>query len=68
MKRRGLKAKQDCSFWSSIKCRKILSKINNSVKSYVKKRIISYPHVIKYPIKNDYIAVNIDNGNGGVNN
>ena len=62
-----LKYKQDCLFCSSEKRRKIFAKINDSVKSSLKKWIISHPHVIKYSIANDYISVKFDYGNGRVN-
>ena len=39
--------------------------INDSVKSYLQTWIISHPHVIKYPIANDYSTVNFNDGNGG---
>ena len=66
MKRQELKAKQDCSFWPSAKLHKWFSKINDSVKSSLKKWKISHPRVILSPIINDYITVKFDDGNGGV--
>ena len=50
MKLRSLKDKDYCSFCSSTKCGKGLSKINNSVKSFLQRWIISHPHVIQYTI------------------
>ena len=52
MKRRALKAKDDCSFCSSEKCSKGFSKLNGSVKSSLQKFIIYHPHVIQSPIEN----------------
>ena len=66
MKRWALKAKQDCSFWSSEKCRKGFSKINYSVKFALQKWIIYHPHVIQYTIANDYIKVRFYDGHVGV--
>ena len=60
-------AKQDCSFLSSTKFHKLFSKINDSVKSSLQKWIIPHPHVIKYPVANDYITVKFDDVNGVVN-
>ena len=60
MKRRALKAKDDCSFWSSGKRRKGFSKINNSVKYSLQRWIIYHPRIIQYPIENDYITVKFD--------
>ena len=60
MKRRSLKAKNHCSFWSSTKHRKGFSNINDSVKYSLQNRIISHPRVVKYPIENDYITVKFD--------
>ena len=57
MKWQALKAKDDCSFWSSAKLCKGLSKINDSSKSSLRKWIIYHPYVIKYHIKNDCIVV-----------
>ena len=62
MKRRALKSKEDCPFWSSAKSCKIFSKINYSVESSLQKWIISHPYIIKYPIANDYIKVNFYDG------
>ena len=53
----ALKYKQDCLFCSSEKRREGFAKINDSVKSSLKKWIISHPQVIQYPITNDYIKV-----------
>ena len=53
MKLQALKAKQDFSFWSSAKHRKIFSKIDDSVKYYLQKWVISHPRVIQFPIAND---------------
>ena len=61
MKPRALKAKDDFSFWSSAKLCKEFSKINDTFKSELQKWIISHPHVIPYPIANDYITVKFDN-------
>ena len=41
-------------------------KINDSVEYFLQKWIISHPHVIPFPIANEYIAVKFDYGNGGV--
>ena len=60
MKRRALTAKNDFSFWSSAKCCKLFSKIDDSVKSSLQKWITSHPHVIQSPISNDYITVKFD--------
>ena len=57
MKWRALKAKYYCSFWSSAKFRKGFSKINDTVKDEFQEWIIPHPHVITYPIVNDYITV-----------
>ena len=67
IKRRALKEKQYCLFWSSEKRNKGFSRISDGVESSLHKWIISHPHVIKYPIANDYIKVRFDDGNGGVN-
>ena len=67
MKQRVLKAKDDCSSWSSGKHCKIFSKINDSVKSSLRKWTISHPHVIKSCIENDYIVVKFDDGIRGSN-
>ena len=67
IKWRALKAKQDCSFWSSAKPRKGFSKINYSVKYSLQRWIISHPHVIQSHISNDCITVKFDGENGGVN-
>ena len=55
MKQQALKAKQDCSFWSSSKRRKGFSKIDDSVKSLIQKEIIYNPNVNQYNIANYYI-------------
>ena len=62
----SLKAKDDYSFWSSAKRRKVFSKITDNVKYYLKMWIIYHLHVIQYPIENYYIAVNFDYGISGV--
>ena len=67
MKRRSLKAKDDCLFWSSAKHRKEFSKINDSVNSSLRKWIIYHPRLIKYPIGNYYITVKFDDEIRGVN-
>ena len=67
MRLRALKAKQNLFVWASAKRCKIFSKINNSVKNYLQKWIISHPCVIKYPIPNDYITVKFYDGNREVN-
>ena len=66
MKQRALKAKGDCSFWSSTKRRKEFSKINDGVKYSFQKWIIYHPHVIKSPIEKSYIAVKFDDEITGV--
>ena len=66
MKWRALKAKYDCSFWSSEKLRKRFSKINDNIKDSLQKCILSNPHVIKSSISNDYITVKFDDGIRGV--
>ena len=63
----ALKAKFDCSFWSSTKRCKGFKKINDSVKSSLQKWIIYHPQIIQPPIANDYITVNFDDGIIGVN-
>ena len=55
-----MKSKQDCSFWSSKKCRKWFSKINE--------RVISHPNVIQSNISNGQTTVKFDDENGGENN
>ena len=40
--------------------------MNDSVNYSLQKWIISHPHVIQYPIKNYFIAIKFDDGNGGV--
>ena len=60
MKRRALKSNDNSSFWSSAKRHKVFTKIDNSVKSSLQKWIIYHPRIIKYPIKNDYLKVNLD--------
>ena len=47
MKLWSLKAKDDCSFWSSTKGHKGFSKINYTVDSSLQKWIISHPCVIR---------------------
>ena len=54
MERQALKAKQDNLFWSSEKCHKEFSKINDNFKSDLQKWIISHAHVIQSPIENDH--------------
>ena len=66
MKLRALEAKDDCSFWSSAKCPKGFSKINDSVKSSLQKRIISHPLLIQSTIENDWVTVKFYNGIIGV--
>ena len=61
-----MKAKQDCSLWSSEKRRKLFSKINDSVKYSLQKWITYHQYVIKYPISNDYITAKFYNGIMGV--
>ena len=56
----ALKAKFDCSFWSSTKRCKGFKKINDSVKSSLQKRIISYLHTIQSPIAYFYITFKFD--------
>ena len=63
-----MKSKQDCSFWSSKKCRKWFSKINESVNSSLYKWVISHPNVIQSNISNGQITVKFDDENGGENN
>ena len=46
MKRQSLKAKEDCSFWSSVKPRKVFPKINYSVKYSLHKFIASHCNTI----------------------
>ena len=60
MKRRTLKTKDDCSFWSYEKRRKGFSIINYIVKSSLQKWITSHTHEIKYPIEKYYITVKCD--------
>ena len=48
------------------KLRKGFLKINDSVKYYLEKWIISHPHVIQYPIESNCIEVKFDDGNRGV--
>ena len=67
MKRRALKTKDGCSFWTSEKRRKGFSKINYSVKSYFHKWVISHSLMIQFPIENYYIRVKFDNVLRGVN-
>ena len=67
MNRRALKAKDYCLFWSSSKCCKGFSKINDNVNSLVQKWIIFHPRVIPSPIENYYITGKFDTINGGVN-
>ena len=55
MKRQTLKSKQDNSSWSSEKCHKGFSKINNSVKFTLQKWIIYHSNMIQSPIENDHI-------------
>ena len=66
MKQGALKAKYDCSFWSSEKCRKGFLKINDTVKYILQNWIIYRPHVIPYPMANYYITVKFDDGIIGV--
>ena len=66
MKIRALKAKQDFSFWSYAKRRKVFSKINDSDKSSLQKEIIYRPNVIQSPNENDFIKVVFYHINGGV--
>ena len=66
-KLRALKAKQDSSFWSSVKYLKLFSKIDDLVKYFLQKLILSHPHLIQYPIANDFIQVDMDDGNGLTN-
>ena len=66
MKWKALKAKQDCEFWSSTRRCKGFSKTNDSVKYSIQNWIIYHPHVIKYPISNDYITVNCYDGIRGL--
>ena len=49
----GTEAKQDCLFWSSAKLCILFSKINDSVKSFLKKWILYHPRVIQSPIGSD---------------
>ena len=49
-----------------LKTRKIFLKINDTVKYLLKKRTISRPHVIPYPISNDNTIVNFDDVIRGV--
>ena len=67
MKCQALKAKQDSSLWSSAKHPTGFSKINDSVKSSLKKWIISHTLVIHFTIANDYVTVKFDYGNGVAN-
>ena len=67
MKWQALKYKQDCSFLSPAKFRKIFSKINDIIKSSLLKWIICHTHLIQSPISNDHSIVNFDDLNGGVN-
>ena len=67
MKRRALKAKDDCSFWLSEKHRKGFSKINNGLQSSLHVCIISHPRLIQSLITNDCIAVRFDYEIRGVN-
>ena len=53
MKRRALKSKQDYSFWSCTKRRKLFSTFNDSIKFSLQKWIIYRPCVIQSPIAND---------------
>ena len=64
MKWRVLKAKQECSFWSSTKCHERFLKIYYSVKYFIQKWMISHQRVIQCPITKDYIAVKFDDRNG----
>ena len=66
IKWQALKAKYYRSFWSSAKCRKGFSKINDTVKSELQKWIIYCPHVIPYSMENYFIPLNFDNGITGV--
>ena len=67
MKWQALKYKQDCSFLSPAKFRKIFSKINDIIKSSLLKWIICHTHLIQSPISNDHSIVNFDDLIGGVN-
>ena len=66
MKRRALKDKKDFSFWSSEKCCKVFSNINDGFNSSLWKCLIYLPHVIPYTIASDYIKVKFYDGNGVV--
>ena len=66
MKRRALKDKKYFSFWSSEKCCKVFSNINDGFNSSLWKCLIYLPHVIPSPIASDYIKVKFYDGNGVV--
>ena len=67
IKRQALKSKDDRSFWSSEKCRKGFSKINDTVKSELQKWTISHLNVIPSPTENYHITFTFDDGIIGVN-
>ena len=56
--------KQDCSFLSSVKRCKGYSDIDDSVKKYLQKDILSHPHIIQSPIADFFVQVNLDDRNG----
>ena len=64
MRRRALKAQQDCSYWSSTNFCKGFSKINDSFKYFLQKWIISHPNAIQSSIANYFIKIRFDDGNG----
>ena len=66
MKQRVIKYIQDFSFWFSEKRCEVFTNINDGVKSSLQKWILFHPHVIQYPITNDYIKVGLYYGNVGV--
>ena len=66
MKRRALKAKYNCLFWSSAKLHKGVSKTNDTVKYELQNWIISHTHLITSTIEDDYITVKFYDGIRGV--